>query len=446
MNISYLHDLDANYLVIEDESFCPEKYTLRMLEKNAPGSFLKLSLKQMNGVTILRYRITSMQPLERIYERRTMSGQDIRAVLDGFDSLIGDIRLYLLETDDVVFDPSCIFMSPDRKVVRFIYVPGQKELLGSSLKQLSEFILKKLDHKDPVAVEAGYGLYDRVAGGEEDYIRIGEELRRNLEEHEMAQENSEMIPETGNEVPIEKAPSSPDQMIIQRRPVRRGYVVLGICGGILTAAAFALYIWLGDPDLTQIGGLFFGTLALVWLIISLVQNRREEKVNTGKDMDETDEEEFWNALAHGEDDTPGEKTGSGRDKDRSRPEKMTMSETEETWIHGETRALGDVDRRNRLVLVSQDIRRCRDLTVESAISLIGKSRDTADVCIPLDVVSRVHARLDFTQEGIYLTDLNSMNGTFVNEKRLAPNQRVPVKEGDLISFATVHFKLARRDY
>ena len=67
MNISYLHDLDANYLVIEDESFCPEKYTLRMLEKNAPGSFLKLSLKQMNGVTILRYRITSMQPLERIY-------------------------------------------------------------------------------------------------------------------------------------------------------------------------------------------------------------------------------------------------------------------------------------------------------------------------------------------------------------------------------------------
>ena len=185
MNISYLHDLDANYLVIEDESFCPEKYTLRMLEKNAPGSFLKLSLKQMNGVTILRYRITSMQPLERIYERRTMSGQDIRAVLDGFDSLIGDIRLYLLETDDVVFDPSCIFMSPDRKVVRFIYVPGQKELLGSSLKQLSEFILKKLDHKDTVAVEAGYGLYDRVAGGEEDYIRIGEELRRNLEEHEM---------------------------------------------------------------------------------------------------------------------------------------------------------------------------------------------------------------------------------------------------------------------
>ena len=454
MNISYLHDLNANYLVIEDESFHTEKYTLRMLEKNAPGSFLKLSLKQMNGVTILRYRITSMQPLERIYERKTMSGQDIRAVLDGFERMIGDVRLYLLETDDVVFDPSYIFMSPDRKEMRFIYVPGQKELLGSSLKQLSEFILKKLNHKDPAAVEAGYGLYDRVASGEEDYILIGEELRRNLEEPGMAQENSgafpDTKPDTRKELSVEKGPSSVNKAIVQnkaimQRPVRRGYVVLGICGGILTAAGFALYIWLGNPDMTQIGGLFFGTLALVWLIISLVQNRREEKENAGMNMDESDEEEFWNALVSGVD-VPEDKTGSGGEKERTWPGKMIMNDPEETWMHGETRALGDVDRRYRLVLVSQDIRRCRDLVIESAISLIGKSRETADVCIPLDVVSRVHARLDFTQEGIFLTDLNSMNGTFVNEKRLAPNQRVPVKEGDLISFATVHFKLARRDY
>ena len=220
-------------------------------------------------------------------------------------------------------------------------------------------------------------------------------------------------------------------------------MVLGICGGILTAGAFALYIWLGNPDITQIGGLFFGTLALVWLIISLTQNRKGENVR--EDMDEADEEDFWNALTLGED-ILEEKAGSGKEEGRGRQGEPGISDSDETWIHGETRALGDVDRRERLVLVSQDIRRSRDLVVESAISLIGKSRDMADVCIPLDVVSRVHARLDFTQEGIFLTDLNSMNGTFVNEKRLTPNQRVPVREGDLISFATVHFKLARRDY
>ena len=120
---------------------------------------------------------------------------------------------------------------------------------------------------------------------------------------------------------------------------------------------------------------------------------------------------------------------------------------EEEWIHGETRALGEVERQNRLVLISQDARRCRDLVLESSICLIGKSRSMADICIPLDVISRVHARIDQTDEGIFLTDLNSMNGTFVNgEERLIPHKRVRIREGDRISFATVHFKVARRDY
>jgi serine/threonine protein kinase len=47
-------------------------------------------------------------------------------------------------------------------------------------------------------------------------------------------------------------------------------------------------------------------------------------------------------------------------------------------------------------------------------------------------VSRQHARLTRTSEAWVIDDLNSLNGTFVNEVRVSPGQTVSLKNGDLI--------------
>ena len=44
MNIYYKRDLEANFLVIEDEAFEEDRFDLRMLEGNDLPFFLKLSL------------------------------------------------------------------------------------------------------------------------------------------------------------------------------------------------------------------------------------------------------------------------------------------------------------------------------------------------------------------------------------------------------------------
>ena len=58
-----------------------------------------------------------------------------------------------------------------------------------------------------------------------------------------------------------------------------------------------------------------------------------------------------------------------------------------------------------------------------------------------DRVSRVHCRIDMIDEEFYITDLESMNGTYVNGKRLIPNQKYPIRENDMISLADVDFKV-----
>jgi hypothetical protein len=56
-------------------------------------------------------------------------------------------------------------------------------------------------------------------------------------------------------------------------------------------------------------------------------------------------------------------------------------------------------------------------------------------------VSRRHALLKPTKEGLFLTDLSSMNGTFCNEERVEPRASRPLKDNDTVAFGTLHFKL-----
>jgi hypothetical protein len=45
-------------------------------------------------------------------------------------------------------------------------------------------------------------------------------------------------------------------------------------------------------------------------------------------------------------------------------------------------------------------------------------------------VSRVHAQLQLEQEKLYITDLGSTNGTYVNGKRLTPQEPAMLRKGD----------------
>jgi pSer/pThr/pTyr-binding forkhead associated (FHA) protein len=68
---------------------------------------------------------------------------------------------------------------------------------------------------------------------------------------------------------------------------------------------------------------------------------------------------------------------------------------------------------------------------EGATAMIGRL-ESNDICIPEQHVSRQHAVINF-REGIFIiSDLGSANGTFVNDRQLAPNETFPLASGDII--------------
>lgn len=55
-----------------------------------------------------------------------------------------------------------------------------------------------------------------------------------------------------------------------------------------------------------------------------------------------------------------------------------------------------------------------------------------DIVLNTSAVSRYHAQFDVAEGKVFLVDLGTVNGTFVNDRQIEPNSRVPLSEGDVI--------------
>ncbi|MEZ0325371.1 MAG: FHA domain-containing protein [Fimbriimonas sp.] len=64
-----------------------------------------------------------------------------------------------------------------------------------------------------------------------------------------------------------------------------------------------------------------------------------------------------------------------------------------------------------------------------------------DIIVPDPYVSGKHGQIEVTDDGVYLTDLGSSNGTFVNEAKLAPNMRTLITTEDVIRLGSMEFRV-----
>jgi pSer/pThr/pTyr-binding forkhead associated (FHA) protein len=71
-------------------------------------------------------------------------------------------------------------------------------------------------------------------------------------------------------------------------------------------------------------------------------------------------------------------------------------------------------------------------------TVVGRELDCA-VCLSYSKVSRYHAKFSILHQALYVEDLQSSNGTYVNGKRIA--LRVPVVVGDEVTFGNIRYRM-----
>ncbi len=82
------------------------------------------------------------------------------------------------------------------------------------------------------------------------------------------------------------------------------------------------------------------------------------------------------------------------------------------------------------------------LTLQIGVLTIGRTPEN-DLALNLPLVSKRHAELNITEQGVLVTDLGSQYGTFIAGVKLVPNQPHPLLKGALLQIGP--FKITLRD-
>jgi len=91
---------------------------------------------------------------------------------------------------------------------------------------------------------------------------------------------------------------------------------------------------------------------------------------------------------------------------------------------------------NVQLIVNKGAARGRKVQLRHETTIVGRRRD-CNLCIPSSEVSRRHCLLQFQDGCLTVEDLNSVNGTFLNEERIAGKS--VVYPGDRLFIGPVHF-------
>lgn len=101
-----------------------------------------------------------------------------------------------------------------------------------------------------------------------------------------------------------------------------------------------------------------------------------------------------------------------------------------------------VNQETILHLVAMNVPGRIEVIVNKNEFVIGKKKAAVDGCFTFnDLISRVHCKINKTDNGYTITDLKSANGTYVNNVRLMPNKPYPIKDKDIVRLANSNFQI-----
>jgi hypothetical protein len=456
MKILYKRENHKSYLVLKDTDL-EEKiggrieeshaYDLRMLCNNPIMGLLPMSVHLFNGETELYYDISTKQSLSILYEKKEMRKEDLEKLFYGMKAALKNMENYLLNMECLVVNPEYIYMHSAEDNVYFLYHPYVQGNFEQTVYDFAEYLLSRICNEDEQAVVYAYGFYRYI---KEEKGDLSEALERLLTEKELTQNTAEVkaaeemwqtadieegdlafYPEDEKEI-AEQKQESVDNGKKEAAGIMRSvfFIVLGLGGiGIL-----AFSVWQNNLDwntvlsqkesIAGIGMLAVGAGGLLLFgLMDIVQKRAMEQA---EEIQERPNVQIREELL------PLDIT-----YENILEEEPLTKVAEEVCY--ETVLLEENCYHEQRILTGRVRGRKKQIDLSSFPFVIGKNKEQADYVLEDSSISRIHARFTLRDDIVYLTDLNSTNGTCKNGIRLEPNELVMLEAEDEITFGRVTF-------
>jgi len=146
----------------------------------------------------------------------------------------------------------------------------------------------------------------------------------------------------------------------------------------------------------------------------------------------------------------GSKLGTGEKKSFGNGEKISLGGLEFTLsLPGETnKTIQAMSGRTAAITVAPTIDESvawlvlpdREIPLSLGSHKFGR-REGNEIVIADPYVSGTHGQFDVTDDGVYLIDTGSTNGTVLNDAKLAPNMRTKMSKDDVIRLGTIELSV-----
>ncbi len=464
-------------MVIRPQATGNETYAVRMLSGNNIRGRLSFQDKNLNGEVKYYYDITSKQPLSRILEHRNLSGDELKELVSELLYTLKQLERFFLDEGQLCFLPEYIYVEPASFKASFCLIPGRKTEFAAELCELSQYLLDHVNQSDGEAVVLAFSIFKECRK-----LNFGmEDIERCLRQQDLQKrENREMESVQSDHEKKKKEITEPNGVKIKSiddpKP-KEEPIVLEVQKTEKTFRCFVPFFLIIYMILMILVPcvllLIFGferirskllviaageLIAVVLLILILVLLRKRKDVEYDRKPRSKKHQRneagrskmpIWNEYP-----ILKENNEDVLDDSKEEPWEVYFRELNEEEMMPEEWRKDTDDEENdddfQTVLLSarpidKEARRLVPVNGGNEIAigyypfLIGKGRDLTDYCLNKPGVSRLHVKIEETENGYMVTDLNSTNGTAVNGVLLEANGKAPLMIGDELTIAAERY-------
>lgn len=371
-----------------------------MLKKEISG-FLPVEKCYVNGNGQYWYNITGKQALDSYTKMKEIGIRFVEKLLLNICTQLERLDWNLLGAHCMVLDPEFIFVGNGSEEIFFLLYPENKGEVHTELRKLVEYLLTRLNHKDGEAVKTLYAIYEITLAEGYSLGDIRRAIEKNKEEENpknMTDSSHSLSTGTGEIYREVKRQPSMDKSVEKEKT------------SVFVAKLMDM-LPLGEVSMR---------LQTLWKKAMAILKPEEKSVMY------TDVMKFAEPVENSKEEENSEHT---RKSYRLSAPPMTNP----------TVCLVSPPGKERGVLMHQGLGAYPDYELMKGKCEIG-NHPKADLYIEKETISCFHASIDYQDGQYYIEDINSTNGTYVNEVPLTYKQKLKLCSGDEIRFADVRYR------
>lgn len=475
MNKRYIRNGLEYYM--EVETMGGEAYEYQMLQENQIAFLLPLQRTQIDQREYLSYSTAGVKPYWITMHKLWITGEQFRCLVDSLLKALEEIKRYFLTADNLVLETECLFVDLEKFQFQFLYVPGYQKDIFRQLEGLVENLLARMDYKDQEGMMLAYGLSRLLKEETTDMEEIclylhqsslpGNRIEQEKEKSRTAAFFAEKNDGLSERVKLQttREPLEPNHILMEEniqtskkkrkeeKKKKGGWkqilcwivwtlLLLGIVGMVFLIYWDGILAWKRNV-LIVLGILFF--LDSVLVVLFSRKNKQEEEAASIFQFPE-EEQEPWAAPELSK--NPGIKTWDEMEQETYEEKR------EETWkdpvpweepkggtmILTDDAAIGEIP---RFILIGGE--KPETILLVHFPFTIGSYPNGVDYRIEKRQISRFHAVIKKEGDKFWIKDLQSTNGTFVNDSRLEGEKEHEIYPGDRIRFADRSYRFVIRE-